>query len=302
MNAREMLDELALRLEDAGKGDFPDSNKLSALNSEQIRLANNLHDAYLTELQATDSAKTLTNGTLALSTLSRRVLRGGQGIKKVRVTGGLWITLIDFMDVKKTENMFLAGSANNPLGYVFENKLNIIPTTTAAVDVFSLRVPSPMFAVYTATGGSQTTITTTDTQLALDGSELSQVADFYNGALIYNDTDKTYFKIKDFAYSAPTYTFTVDDPGAGTAGANGEKFFLLANGFDTLNLAGVTCELNEALHGLVVTLAEAKCWAMNKELERRNAALETAFSEIKTLNARYEAEKPEGIGTDRKGR
>jgi hypothetical protein len=51
-----------------------------------------------------------------------------------------------------------------------------------------------------------------------------------------------------------------------------------------------------------VTFAEAECWAMNRNLDRRNAALETAFSEIKMLNARYEGEKAEGIGTDRKGR
>lgn len=303
MNTMEMMDLLALRLEDAGKGDFTDSLKLKALNNAQIKAANQLHNNYLTELAVLDSNKTVTTGVLAISSvLSYGVLRGGMGIRAVKVTGGLYCTMIDVMDIKKTENTFLQGNSNNPLAYVFQNRIYVLPASVTAVDVYYYRMPAPLYAQYTATGGTQSTILTTDTQLTTDSATLSQVADTYNGAVIYNVTDNTYFKVKDYAYSNPTYTFTVDDPGAGTAGQNAEKFYILTNGFDTLNLDNVTCQLNESLHDLVVTLAEAECWAMMRQLDRRNAALETAFSEIKMLNERYETEKAAGIGTDRKGR
>ncbi len=185
---------------------------------------------------------------------------------------------------------------------MFQNRIYVLPTTITAVDVYYYRMPAPLYAQYTATGGTQTTILTTDTQLGTDGAALSQVADTFNGAIIYNVTDGTYFKVKDYAYSNPTYTFTVDDPGAGTAGANGEKFYILTNGFDTLNLDNVTCQLNESLHDLVVGQAEAEAWKMARQLDRSAAARNDANEEINILNERYETEKAAGIGTDRKGR
>jgi len=316
MNAYEMMNLLALRLEDADKGKFPDAFKLKALNNAQIAVANKLDNDYLTELEVvgdnSGAGITITAGKVALnsSTLvdangkGYGLLRGAKGIQKIKVhgTNGLYMHMIEMKDVKKTENQFLGGSASNPLCYVFANNLYVLPTSVSLVDIFFLKVPAPLYAQYTATGGTQTTILTTDTQLGTDGQELSQTADAYNGAIIYNVTDDTYFKIKDYAYSDPTYTFTVDDPGAGTAGENGEKFLILTHDFDTLNLESVACQLNEALHELVVTFAEAECWAMARELDRRNAALENGYNEIKVLNERAIVERAEGIGTDRKGR
>tara|TARA_R100000808_G_scaffold2231_1_gene9249 strand:+ start:203 stop:832 length:630 start_codon:yes stop_codon:yes gene_type:complete len=60
------------------------------------------------------------------------------------------------------------------------------------------------------------------------------------------------------------------------------------------------CALNPALQELVLDFAEAQLWRMDAKPDRAAAAYSNALNVIKVLNERYQAEKPEGIGT--KGR
>ena len=60
------------------------------------------------------------------------------------------------------------------------------------------------------------------------------------------------------------------------------------------------CELNIALHELVLDFAEAQLWRMDSKPDRASSAYTNALNLIKVLNERYQLEKPEGIGT--KGR
>ena len=60
------------------------------------------------------------------------------------------------------------------------------------------------------------------------------------------------------------------------------------------------CELNAALHELVLDFAEAQLWRMDSKSDRANSAYTNALNLVKVLNERYQVEKPEGIGT--KGR
>ena len=62
----------------------------------------------------------------------------------------------------------------------------------------------------------------------------------------------------------------------------------------------VECALNPALQELVLDFAEAQLWRMDAKPDRAAAAYSNALNVIKVLNERYQAEKPEGIGT--KGR
>jgi hypothetical protein len=57
--------------------------------------------------------------------------------------------------------------------------------------------------------------------------------------------------------------------------------------------------LNTSLHHLMLDLAEAKCWGMNNQFDRKNAVMEHALAQIETLNARYK--EVLGIGTKSKG-
>lgn len=53
--------------------------------------------------------------------------------------------------------------------------------------------------------------------------------------------------------------------------------------------------LNTSLHNLLLDLAEAKCWAINGQFDRRKEIMDYVLTQIETLNARHA--KPEGIGT-----
>lgn len=60
------------------------------------------------------------------------------------------------------------------------------------------------------------------------------------------------------------------------------------------------CPLNPALHELVLDFAESQLWRMDAKSDRATSAYNSALNMIKTLNERYQIEKPQGIGT--KGR
>jgi len=75
-------------------------------------------------------------------------------------------------------------------------------------------------------------------------------------------------------------------------------WYLIA-GTEVLNTTA-ECVLNPALHELVLDFAEAQLWRMDAKGERATLAYTSALNMIKTLNERYQVERPEGIGT--KGR
>ena len=57
------------------------------------------------------------------------------------------------------------------------------------------------------------------------------------------------------------------------------------------------CELNVALHEVVLDFAESQLWKMDNKPERAGVAYTNAINQIKALNDRYVVEKPKGIGT-----
>jgi len=67
-----------------------------------------------------------------------------------------------------------------------------------------------------------------------------------------------------------------------------------------LAVGTVECVLNIALQELVLDFAESQLWRMDAKSDRAQLAYTNALNVVKTLNERYQVEKPEGIGT--KGR
>lgn len=301
MNVSEMIAQLSLRLEDAASVRFPDSIRLDTLNNAQKKLANILHPAYLTELQTLEASFTVTTGVTAELTStnltgSYSVLGGAEGVLQVRDSStGTVATRLELSDVKKNENSYLAGSVANPLYYIFDNKIYVFPTTgISAVDLYYLRVPVDLIFKFTASDGSLTTIVTSTTKLLSPAVTLNTTDDYYNGAVLYNHTQDMYFVCEDYAEAAGTYTFTVNDSLATTTVVD-DLISIVTHDFDTTNLDTITCELNTALHELVISLAEAECWAMDAEQERTASAQKRAYDEISVLNGKYE--EATGIGT-----
>jgi len=61
------------------------------------------------------------------------------------------------------------------------------------------------------------------------------------------------------------------------------------------------CQLNIALHEIVVDFAESQLWKMDNKPDRSTVAQNNAISQVKALNDRYQIEKPKGIGTQGRG-
>lgn len=76
---------------------------------------------------------------------------------------------------------------------------------------------------------------------------------------------------------------------------NNDKAKILYLAVPTAISTSVDPVMNSSLHPLLVIMAEAYCWALDGKLDRRKAALDMAFAEIKSLNERVVP--AEGIGT-----
>ena len=90
MNVQQMMSILSLRLEDAANLSFSDAMKVKALNNANNNICHKLHYNYLTELQILESDVDADSGYMAMSSLKYNVLRGSQGILKVKINGDLF--------------------------------------------------------------------------------------------------------------------------------------------------------------------------------------------------------------------
>ena len=113
----------------------------------------------------------------------------------------------------------------------------------------------------------------------LSGTTSNPVAYVFNETIYVKPTTVSQV---DIWYLATPTDFVQTDSGSGSGGMEGQ------------------CELNPALHEIVLDFAEAQLWRMDAKADRAQAASNNAYTIIKTLNERYQVEKPEGIGT--KGR
>lgn len=199
MNVQEMVDQLALRLEDPDKKSFTDSLKLSTLNNSQIKLAQLLHNNYLTELQVLETGIVASSGVMSETlgsdntNMSYDVLRGTEGILNVQdgVTG-TYMTEIAIEDAKRLENSLLQGTFQNPIYWIFGNKIYVRPTSIVDIDIYYLKMPTDLRYPFTSDEADSGSSTSKFDGAASEG--LSSTNDAYNGStdpervVIYNIT------------------------------------------------------------------------------------------------------------------
>lgn len=113
--------------------------KLSFLNLARIDVVNLLNFHYLTEISPFDLNRTVTSGKMALSVLDNTVALGGDGVIKVRVTGGKWAELLDIDTIEETDNVMAKASTLNPKWYIQANSIYMRPTSISAIDVYYIR-------------------------------------------------------------------------------------------------------------------------------------------------------------------
>ena len=291
MTIHEIMDFLFVRLEDLDEEAFEKTELVKAVDNAIIRVANEIHVAYLTELQTIQSDVAVTSGKIALaSALTYKVLRGGEGVKKV-VVGGVEAKKLDADKTKRLENEFHKGTLKSPKWYVYANYIYIYPTTVTKADVWYLKVPDPLLYEFTYVAASPASMT----EFSGDADQdLSASDDAYNGttdkerAVIYDVKKDAYFVVTDYDATGGTKgerLFTVSPAADANFGTG--SFYFCTHSFDQLNLANLTFELNVGLRNLVLDFAEAEAWGMGKELERKNSVLASAMAELTLLNDKY---------------
>lgn len=221
MYVDDMMQILGLRLEDADNIHFSNSFKRDILELSQIKLSNMLDNGYLTELEYIDTEKTATSKELDISEphadrLTYHVLKGREGILKVKIHDDKYCTPIDIFGLKRTENVYLEGTDENPLYYVFQNKIYILCTATSPViDIYYLKYPTPLLypLKYDKLSGSITgvvgpvfTTYTTSTDHNLYTGDVVQHTGFsdsaYNGEKTLSSTPSPTTYITDDSYSS----------------------------------------------------------------------------------------------------
>lgn len=297
-SAQDLLDELGIRVEDAGENTFTAPMKRVFLSEAQIEVVGLVNHAFLTELKKTKTGVTVTTGVtadLGTALTPDKVVGGEQGIIAVKDAAiGNYATKIDFeRDIQKNRNTKIGGTVWNPRYYVLENKIYMLPATISSIDVTFLKQPTDLIASIpiTVCGGGAST-----TQFVITpATGLSTTTDYYKYAVIYSVTHLTYHIIT--AYTGSTGATTVT-PALATGTFGTETIQFMTHSFDTLLLSGVTCELNVVLHDAMLNLAEVKCWAMDRKTDRVTTAMQMAKLRIDALNAQYRPAT--GMGAERK--
>jgi len=288
--ASNLIAQLGLRLEDPGEGTFYAPTKLQALNNAQLKVATLVDKSYLSKLQKIETDLTLTEGVFDLSTLTFGVLKGDQGIISAGIYGGKQARRIEVEDIPKLDNFFLQATTQNPVYYIFENKLMFFPVTVTKIDIRYLKVPTTLYYKFTGIPSGGTFSTSQWTGVTAEG--LSTVDDTYNGAVVYCPEKGTHHIVTDYDGAGKVFTCS---PVAGATFAKTDTIYFLSNPFVLTGISGVTCDLNDALIDPVLGYAEQECWLSDAKRERADKAEDKADKVIINLNDT--AKKAEGIGT-----
>ena len=154
MTGNELSANLGLRLEDPAASVFTSAAKVDAINMGQKTVVNMVDNSYLSELQTASGTVAVTAGSLsygvAFPSGGNPIRNGIIGVKDI--TNSLWCTMVEPQDIKRLENSYLNGSAQNPVAYAFNEVIYVSGGATQA-DVWYIQSPTDYDST-DATGGA----------------------------------------------------------------------------------------------------------------------------------------------------
>ena len=125
--------------------------------------------------------------------------------------------------------------------------------------------------------------------------EAKDVKRLENSYLSGDTSNAVFYAFKETIYIKPTTVSSID-----VWYLKAPTDFVYTDSSASSGGMASTCELNPALYELVLDFAESQLWRMDAKNDRATSAYNSALNILKTLNERYQLEKPQGIGT--KGR
>lgn len=292
MSVYSLAVDLSLRLEDSTMETFPMPVLQDSIEQAVRTMAAHLNKNYLSSLRTVAKNVEATNGELAITiaNLGYNVLKGTQGIEKVKISGanGKWCTPIDMDDVKKLENPKYAGSSFKPVYYMYDNKIYISAgVTSPVVDIWFLRIPNQCVGIFECGNQAPSSV---DILLTDSDGYLSSVNDTYNGAVIKDISAGTKHIVTD--YDGSTKTLTVEPTGTFT---DETTISFISDPWDELGLQGVDADLEHEYPDIILDFAEAECWKTDHQADRSKDAYNIGMAKVLSLNEVYE--KARGIGT-----
>ena len=307
MTVQKMIDLLGFRLNDEAARKFNVSMRLDILNDAQISLVNLLHNDLLTELQEVETGLTTVAGTngaddyYALTSLANEIARNGIVNAKVYGSSGKYFNIMPAAEVKKTENTYIAGTDDYPVGYIFKNRFYLQRTTVAgllALDLWYIKKPSSLKYTYT-TDSVANAVSSADIggrEIDIIESELASSSDsYYKGSVIYNKSEGYYAVVT--GYDGGTKALTILHALSDNIWQANDEWYFISGPTSGEKLGDFESELNDSLHELIVDLAESTLYKMVNDTVRSDKAADKAMAQINALNSRVVAETAAGIGT-----
>ena len=301
--SQEMLDILALRLEDVNEVKFTAAVKLDALNKAQLKLTNLVHPRLLTELEVKEFALSCAlasgddEGSFAFSALANQPL--ADKIQMVRINGGgAWCHEIEIGDIRKTDNSFYTGSDARPYFYIHKKRIYVIASTDiTSIDVWYLREPVDMVAQFTCDALDTAVADIASPDLDARHCVMSfptpgwTSAEFV-GQTGYNETQTAFFIIYANAVDALSVIYYDTD----VTFASGDVIHFTSSPATLDSLSSASSELNPSLHPYIVDLAESQLWTHDGQGARAKDAYMRAAGEIQFMNKNYGLEREIGFG------
>ena len=298
----EMLDILALRLEDASATKFSVAIRLDALNKAQLRLTNLVHPRLLTELEVREFANSCAvdtgddEGSYPFTSLADWPL--ADGIKMVRINGGgAYCHEIELKDIKKLGISFNTPTDARPYFYIDRERIYVAASSdTTSIDIWYLRVPKDMVAQFTCDAMDTAVADITAPDLDARHCVMSfgtpgWTADEFVGMTGYNETQSAHFIVYDNDTGALSLIYYDTD----VTFASGDVIHFTSSAATQDSLTSASCELNPSLHDYVVDLAESRLWTHDGELERSQKVYQQAVGEIQFMNSKYGLERNIGF-------
>ena len=147
MTGDQLSSQLGFRLEDTGETLITKQQKVDAINNAINQVVTLVDNIYLSELETSSSGSVSSGQALYSDVFGSNLNPARSSIVAVRDysdgVDGKWFTIQDVKDIKTRDNVYLAGTSDNPICQIFAESFQVQPTTINQIKVWFYKVPTP---------------------------------------------------------------------------------------------------------------------------------------------------------------
>ena len=150
----ELLRLLRVRVEDTNDLAFSPQHKYDALDNAQRYICTVIHNNYLSSFEREKTIESEANGTIPLTEIESDGYGGIFRNEIISVKGTIdninrYFKKIEVKDVGKFDNQYLEASYSNPMHYIFNDTIHLLPSQQWDVVVSYIKEPDPIYNPHT---------------------------------------------------------------------------------------------------------------------------------------------------------